>query len=266
MIRVGFLGDVVGKPGREMLKRYVKEMKTKFSLDFVVANCENASGGFGLSAKNAVEIFEYGVDVITGGNHSFDKKDVLPLMQTLPILRPFNHYDNTDGKGVITLKNSDGKSLSVINMLGAMGLNLVKNPFLSIDEALNLCESKNILVDYHAEMTSEKMAFFWDNKERVSAVFGTHTHVGTDDLKISGNAVYVSDAGLVGAREGVIGMDAAASVAGFKTGIKHSFGVNEKYKKIFQMIVFECENGVSTDAFKIKIIDENEIITKAYND
>lgn len=264
MVRVGFIGDVVGSPGREILRDFVRIYREKFSIDFIVANCENASGGFGLGAKNAMEIFSYGIDVISGGNHSFDKKDIIPLMSELPIIRPFNHY-NAPGSGVMNL-GKDGKDLSVINLLGIMGANLARNIFLCFDEALGLCKSKNILVDLHAEMTSEKMAFLWENRGRVSAILGTHTHVGTDDLKISNGTIFVSDVGLSGAREGVIGMDGDISVAGFKSGLKQSFKVNKSYKKIFQMIVFDLEEGRCVRGFKLKLIDNKEIISEAYYD
>ncbi|QOQ88177.1 YmdB family metallophosphoesterase [Campylobacter corcagiensis] len=245
-----------------MLEQYVKVYKDKFQLDFVVANCENASGGFGLSSTNALEIFDYGVDGITGGNHSFDKKDIIPLMEKMPIIRPFNHYD-APGSGVLNLEKN-GENLSIINMLGIMGSNIAKNAFLVTNEALKLCKSKNILIDFHGQMTSEKMAYMWEFKGKVSAIFGTHTHVGTDDLKIELGTSYVSDAGLVGARQGVIGMDGDISVAGFKSGLKQSFKVNNTYKKIFQMIIVEVLDGKSSDVFKVKVIDDQEIITRGY--
>lgn len=261
-MRFGFIGDVVGRPGREMIKKYARVYKDKFGLDFIIANCENASGGFGLSATNALEIFDYGVDAITGGNHSFDKKDIIPLMENMPIIRPFNHYDAL-GSGVVNLYNNS-QSLSVINMLGIMGANIAKNAFLTTDEALEKCKSENILIDFHAEMTSEKMAYMWEFRGRVSAILGTHTHVGTDDLKIDLGTAYVSDAGLVGAREGAIGMDGDISVAGFKSGLKQAFRVNTSYKKVFQMIVVEVLDGKAVDIFKVKVLDEKEFITKGY--
>lgn len=264
-MRVGFIGDVVGRPGRAMLKEYVKLYKEKYNIDFVVANCENASGGFGLGAKNAMEIFDYGVDVITGGNHSFDKRDIIPLMNEFLILRPYNYYTKTPGVGVITIEKNE-LSLSVINLIGAMGLNLANNIFHCTDAAISECKSKNILVDLHSEMTSEKMAYFWEFKEKLTAVFGTHTHVGTDDLKIMEGCAYVSDVGLCGARDGVIGMDASASIEAFKTGLKKSFIVNEQYRRIFQMIVFDCYEGTTTTAFKVKVIDDKEFILEAYYD
>lgn len=263
-MKIGFIGDVVGSPGRDELKKNVKFYKEKFGLDFIVANCENASGGFGLSAKNSGEILESGIDAITGGNHSFDKKDIIPLMDELPIIRPYNLYE-APGRGVLNLKKDD-KSLSIINMQGIIGLNIAKNAFYEIDEAIKKCESKNILVDFHAEMTSEKMAFFWANKGKVSAILGTHTHVGTDDLHINDGTIFTCDVGLTGAREGVIGMDAQASINGFITGRKQAFNVNKTYKTIFQMVVCEILEGKAVSGFKIRLIDDKEYINEAYND
>lgn len=260
-MRVGFIGDVVGRPGRGELEKNVKKYKDKFELDFVVANCENASGGFGLSPKNALEIFSYGIDCITGGNHSFDKKDILELMDTYNIIRPFNLYD-AKGKGVCNLKKDD-KNLSVINLLGIIGQNIAKSIFYSVEDAKKECLSKNILIDLHAEMTSEKMAFFWDQKGKVSAILGTHTHIGTDDLAISKGSAFVADVGLTGSREGAIGMNGDISVAFFKSGIKRANHVELSYKTIFQMIILDLVDGKCEDAFKLRVIDENEFIQRA---
>lgn len=263
-MRVGFIGDIVGSPGRVEIAKFAKFYKEKFELDFLVANAENASGGFGLSAKNAVEILGCGIDCITGGNHSFDKKEIIDLMPDLPIIRPYNLY-NAPGKGIINL-HKNGQSLSVVNLLGIMGLNIAKNAFLCVDEILQNCESENILIDFHAEMTSEKMAFLWHNRGKFSAIFGTHTHVGTDDLKITNGTIFACDVGLTGSREGVIGMDGDVSVKGFESGLKQAFFVNKTYKTIFQMIVAEISQGRAVSGFKFRLIDGVEYFSEAYND
>ncbi|MGP1484593.1 MAG: TIGR00282 family metallophosphoesterase [Campylobacter sp.] len=263
-MRVGFIGDIVGRVGRKVVINNLKTLKREFNIDFVVANGENASGGFGLSAKNALDLFECGIDAITGGNHSFDKKDIVALMDEFAIIRPYNHFPGTPGRGVVNLLKDD-MSLSVINLMGHYGLPHTNNAFLEVENALKECESKNILIDFHAEATSEKNAFFWHLAGRVSAVFGTHTHVGTDDLQICKNTAYVSDVGLSGAFDGVIGMDKQAPIKSFLTGLKHSFNVNENARSIMQMIIFDCEDGICTDAFKIRLIqgDDEMRIQKA---
>lgn len=253
-MRVGFIGDVVGRVGRKIIAQNLMSIREKFGLDFVAANCENASGGFGLSAQNATELLSYGIDAITGGNHSFDKKEIVGLMNDLPIIRPYNHFEGVGGRGVINLKNGE-KSLSVINLMGHYAMPYVNNAFLEVERALKECESENILIDFHAEATSEKNAFFRYMNGRVGAILGTHTHVGTDDLQILNYTAYASDVGLTGAFDGVIGMDKEAPIKTFLTGIKHSFSINEKCRRIFQMIVFDIEEGKCTDAFKIRIID-----------
>ncbi|ASM39957.1 YmdB family metallophosphoesterase [Campylobacter sp. RM12327] len=254
-MRVGFIGDVIGRPGREILISNVKEVKKTYKLDFVVANCENASGGFGINSKNAIEILKSGVDVITGGNHSFDQKDIVGLMDEMPILRPYNHYDGISGKGIINLKK-DNKNLCVINLMGNYGLNITNNAFFSAKEAIAKSESKNILIDFHAEVTSEKRAMMCYLNGEVSAIFGTHTHIGTDDLQIYNGTAYVTDVGLSGNYFDIIGFEASSPIKSFLTGLKHSFSVDKNAKRAFQMVVFETDNnGKAVDAFKIRLID-----------
>lgn len=254
-MRVGFIGDVIGRPGREILISNVKEVKKTYKLDFVVANCENASGGFGINSKNAIEILKSGVDVITGGNHSFDQKDIVGLMDEMPILRPYNHYDSVSGKGIINLKK-DNKNLCVINLMGNYGLNITNNAFLSAKEAIAKSESKNILIDFHAEATSEKRAMMCYLNGEVSAIFGTHTHVGTDDLQIYNGTAYVTDVGLSGNYFDIIGFEASSPIKSFLTGLKHSFSVDKNSKRAFQMVFFQTDdNGKAVDAFKVRLID-----------
>lgn len=263
--RIAFVGDVVGRLGRQELEKHVQAYKEKYEIDFFIANCENASGGFGLSPKNALEIFSYGIDAITGGNHSFDKKDIASLMDDFPILRPYNFYSNNAGKGIINLKKGK-KSLTLINLIGQMGLCLTNNAFLEVTKALEEAESENILIDFHAEMTSEKAAMFAYLKGKVSALLGSHTHVGSDDLHISQGSLFLTDIGLTGSREGVIGMNEVESLAGFLTGRKQNFKVNNKHKAIFQVVIFDLVQGKTVQAFKIKEFDGRIIKTEAYHD
>lgn len=254
-MKVGFIGDVVGRPGREILVANIAEFKKKYKLDFVVANCENASGGFGINSKNAMEILQSGVDVITGGNHSFDQKDIINLMDQMPILRPYNHYSSVSGKGIINLSKNE-KKLCVINLIGNYGFNLTNNAFLSVKEAILNSESKNILIDFHAETTSEKRALMCYLNGKVSAIFGTHTHIGTDDLQIYNGTAYVTDVGLSGNYFDVIGFEKTSPIKSFTTGLKHSFSVDKNAKRAFQMIVFDIDkNGNTVDAFKLRLID-----------
>ena len=258
------IGDIVGRPGREIIKANLKRLKDEHRLDFVIANSENASHGFGLSVQHANELFGYGIDLMSGGNHSFDKKEIFSIIDKMPILRPINYPNGVAGEGLKYLQK-DGYKLAVINLMGHFGMPMCENPFntiLKIVEELEPCDG--IFIDFHAEATSEKNALFAMLKGRVSAIVGTHTHVGTDDFIVDKGSAYLSDIGLTGCRDAVIGMDSHAPIKRFTTGLMSSFDVPNKCKKILQMAVFEFEAMRTIEAYKIKLYDNEEFITKAY--
>jgi len=154
-MKIAFIGDIVGKPGREMVKKYLKDLKKEYSIDLVIANAENASHGFGLSIKNANELLSYGIDFMTGGNHIWDKKDIIPFLDTLPIVRPLNYPKGVPGIGVKIIKLNN-EELAIINLMGHFTMPMVGNPFLSIKEEISRLQSigiKNIFIDFHAEAT-----------------------------------------------------------------------------------------------------------------
>jgi len=263
-VRIVFIGDIVGKPGRDMIKEHLKKIKEDRGIDFVIANGENASHGFGLSAKNADELLSYGVDCITGGNHIWDKKDIIPLLDSLPIVRPLNYPKGTPGKGVkvFEIKN---KKIAVINLMGHFTMPFVDNVFLRAKEEIRKIKEEgieNIFIDFHAEATSEKRAMFLLFKNEVSVICGTHTHIGTDDLMIDGGTFYVSDVGLSGCRDGIIGMDEKAPIKRFLTGLPASFDISKRCKKILQLIIVELKNGKCKDGYKLKIYDDRDNIDK----
>lgn len=267
-MKIGFIGDIVGKPGRVMLESNLRKIRQTYGLDVVVANGENATHGFGLSAQNAQELFKYGVDMITGGNHSWDKKEIIPLLASLPILRPLNYPDGVAGRGVGFL-HVKGEKIAILNVMGHFSMPMVENPFITIKkavEALNEEGVKTILIDFHAEATSEKRAMHMMLKGKVSAIMGTHTHVGTDDLIIEEGTCYVSDVGLSGCRDNVIGMDKDAPLKRFLTGLPASLEIPKKCKKILQMVICEIEDGKCIDAFKLRVYDDKEefFIQKAF--
>ena len=267
-MRIGFIGDIVGKPGRIMIKEKLPFLKKKFGLDFIIANAENASHGFGLSKKNADELFGYGIDVMTGGNHIWDKKDIIPLLNDIPLLRPANYPDMTPGRGVEVFDVANEK-LAVISLMGYFTMPMVNNPFLKIQEIVKDLKEKNvknIFIDFHAEATSEKRALFCMLRGEVSAICGTHTHIGTDDMVIESGLFYVSDVGLSGCRDGVIGMDAKEPLQRFTIGYSSSFDIPKSCKKIFQMVILDIVEGKCLEAKKIKIYDDRDemIITKAF--
>ena len=267
-MRVGFIGDVVGRPGRSMIKENLQRLKEKYNIDVIVANTENASHGFGLSIKNANELFNCGIDMMSGGNHTWDKKEILSALTSMNILRPYNYPEGVPGKGIGYI-NKNGYKLAVINLMGYYTMPMCDNPFLSIQKALDeLEECDGVFIDFHAEATSEKRALFSLLKGKVSAIVGTHTHVSTDDLLIDNGTMYLTDIGMTGCRDNVIGMDEKAPLKRFLTGLPASFDVPNKCKKILQMVVFDLQNLTCKDAFKIKLYDGNneEIITKAWHE
>ena len=258
-----FIGDIVGRPGREMIAKYLPKIKKKYNIDLVIANYENASHGFGLSKRNAEELFSYGIDIMTGGNHSWDKKEIFELFDSYPLIRPINYPEKSPGKGYIKLKVRN-KEVAIINVLGNYTMPMSDNPFVKMDEIVDKLKKENIthiIVDIHAEATGEKQAMMHLLKERVSAIFGTHTHVGTDDLIINNGCCFVTDVGLSGCIDQVIGMDKDIIIKKFITGISSHFDIPKKCKKILQMIIFQLDkNGKSIKAQKIKIYDNGEII------
>ncbi|RRS30852.1 MAG: metallophosphoesterase [Epsilonproteobacteria bacterium (ex Lamellibrachia satsuma)] len=269
-MKIGFIGDIVGKPGRLMLKHHLERLKQEHFIDFMIANYENASHGFGLTEKNCVELLGYGIDMMTGGNHSFDKKEILKLFDKHPLVRPINYPQETVGEGLFQTTIL-GHETAVINLMGHYTMPMVDNPFTMIMDVVKKLRSqciKHIIIDMHAEASSEKQALLYMLKEKVSAILGTHTHVATDDLQIVDGCCYVTDIGMTGCRDGVIGMDPEVPVKRFLTGLGGHFDVADECKRILQMVVFELdENGRCLDAEKIKIYDDNpKIVTQAWKE
>ena len=253
-----------------MIKRHLKRLQQEHYIDFTVANYENASHGFGLTEKNCKELLGYGIDMMTGGNHSFDKKEILQLFETYPLIRPLNYPKESPGRGVFRTTLL-GQELAIINLMGHYTMPMVDNPFTMIAtqiESLRKEGIKHIVIDMHAEATSEKQALFQMLKGEVSAILGTHTHTGTDDLQVKEGCCYVTDVGLTGCRDSVIGMSSEVPIKRFLTGIGAHFDIPEKCQTILQMIVFELDDeGQCLGAEKIKIYDDKpKIATKAWID
>jgi metallophosphoesterase (TIGR00282 family) len=252
-----------------MLKQHIAAIKKVYEVDVVIVNYENASHGFGMSAKNAKELFKLPIDVMTGGNHTWDKKDIIPLMDEMPILRPINYPKATPGKGMEILEVAE-HSLAIINLMGYFTMPMVDNPFtkiVEVVEALEEREVKHIFIDFHAEATSEKRALLALLKGRVSAICGSHTHVGTDDLTIDEGTCYVTDVGMTGCRDNSLGMDVKEVLDRFLTGISARFDVPNHCKKILQSIIFDLDDGGRCiKAFKVKAYDDMQafIAQEAY--
>ena len=267
-MKIGFIGDIVGKPGRSGIKRHLKRLKQEYALDLVIANYENASHGFGLTEKNCKELLNYGIDVMSGGNHSFDKKEIVGMFEKYPLIRPLNYPKATPGKGIYTTNVNDTK-VAIINLMGHYTMPLVDNPFtMIVDSVASLKEQgyKHIIIDMHAEASAEKNALLHIVGEDVSAILGTHTHIATDDLQLYNGCCYVTDVGLSGCIDGIIGMKKEIPIARFLQGISNHHDIDDRCKQIFQMIVFELDDeGRAIDAKRIKSIDNQAyIVTDAF--
>jgi 2',3'-cyclic-nucleotide 2'-phosphodiesterase len=219
-MRLLFIGDVVGKPGREGLASAMPELRAERMPDLVVANGENAAGGVGITADTAKAIFEAGVDVITLGNHTYRHREVYPYLDSeRRIIRPANFPAANPGRGH-TIVEASGMRVAVINLSGQMHLQVERNPFPAIDELLESLAgaADAFVVDFHAELTSEKVAMGWHLDGRVAAVLGTHTHVPTADARVlPGGTAHIADVGMTGSRAGVIGVRREQALRAFKT-------------------------------------------------
>jgi len=261
-MKIAFIGDIVGSPGRTMLKEYLPTLKEEHNIDFVIANYENASHGFGVTTKNANELLSYGIDVMTGGNHSWDKKEVSALFDTHEILRPHNYPPEVEGTGC-KVYDVDGDKLAVLNLMGHYAMPMCENGFRvaqSTVEELHKEGVKNIFIDFHAEASSEKRGMMMLLQGKVSGIIGTHTHVSSDDFQIAQGTAYLSDIGLTGCRDNVIGMDAKTPLKQFLTGMKGHFDVPKKCKKILQMAVMDIKDGKCSSAYKLKVFDNSNVI------
>lgn len=256
------IGDIVGKIGRQQVGYYLRQAREDYSLDFIMANGENASHGFGLSVACMQELQEMGIDVFTGGNHIWDKKDILPFLalENSNVLRPHNYPQGVIGSGIYR-GNIKNESFAILNLMGHFGMPQCDNAFLCAKKTIESLHQEgiiNIVLDFHAEATSEKRAMFMMLKGQVSVICGTHTHVGTDDLEIFKGTFGVSDIGMCGARESVIGMEEKESIERFLTGLPNRLSVPERngIPSIFQMIVCEIIRGKCIEGFKLKAIDK----------
>jgi len=220
-IGVLFVGDIVGRPGRNALRRFLPRLRAKYRPAFVLANGENAAGGTGITAEVGKDLFAE-VDALTGGNHIWDKKEALPYLEReTRLLRPANYPPGNPGRGAAVIADADGRKLGVLSLQGRVFMEPIDCPFRVADaEIARLAEeTKAIVVDFHAEATSEKAALGWHLDGRVSAVLGTHTHVPTADERVlPGGTAYISDVGMAGARNSVIGIKREQSVERFLTG------------------------------------------------
>jgi metallophosphoesterase (TIGR00282 family) len=258
-MRVLFIGDVVGQPGRRALNALLPTLRRNLLLDVIVANGENAAAGRGLTIKTAQEMFRAGVDIISSGNHIWDQREfVEELDSEKPILRPANYPPGSPGRGIV-----HSKGLTVLNLQGRTFMANIDCPFRTADGLLSGPVERPIIVDIHAEATSEKQALGWYLDGRVSAVLGTHTHVPTADARIlpEGTA-YISDAGFTGARDSVLGFEVSASQRLFLTGLPTRLPVADNCDTVVLNSVLVDIDDKTNRATNIERVDREHTFAK----
>jgi 2',3'-cyclic-nucleotide 2'-phosphodiesterase len=222
-----FIGDIVGRPGRELIRKGLRTLIEHHGVDLTIANAENSAAGFGVTKDIGDALLDWGVDVMTSGNHIWDKKEVLPYIASEPrLLRPANYPAGVPGRGSYLAQTGDGRSVGVVNVMGRVFMVPLDDPFavvLSEIEALRH-KTRVIIVDFHAEATSEKIAMGWHLDGKATLVVGTHTHVQTADERILPNGTaYMTDAGMTGPHDGIIGMEREPSLARFLNSMPTKF-------------------------------------------
>lgn len=253
-----FIGDIVGKIGRNATKTLLPAVVSKYKIDLVIANGENAAGGFGITDKIVSEIFSYGVHIITTGNHVWDKKEFIPqISKEDRVLRPLNYPPGVPGYGSLLYTLHNGTKVAVINLSGRVFMSNIDCPFRTGKKEVERLSSdtKIIIIDFHAEATSEKIAFGYYMDGKVTAVVGTHTHVQTADEKIlpEGTA-YITDVGMTGPYESVIGIEKEQIIQRFLTNMPMRFEI-AKGEGIFSALVVEIdkETGKSTAVQRLQL-------------
>ena len=257
-MKIIFIGDIVGKQGRLAVRALLPNLVSRYKIDIVIANGENAAGGFGITESTSTELFSYGIDVITTGNHVWDKKEALPyLAKEHRVLRPLNYPPGVPGSGFLVFSPKKKPPVAVLNVSGRVFMNLLDCPFRAAKAALeDIGESaKVIIIDFHAEATSEKIAFGYYVDGKASAVIGTHTHVQTADEKIlPGGTAYITDVGMTGPASGVIGIEKNQIIERFLTHMPRKFDVADG-KSILSAVVIEAdeESGRATGIQRLQL-------------
>jgi 2',3'-cyclic-nucleotide 2'-phosphodiesterase len=222
-----FIGDIVGRPGRDLVDKGLRGLVEHFDVDLTIANAENAAAGFGITRDIGATLLEWGVDVMTSGNHIWDKKEALEYIATEPrLLRPANYPAGVPGRGSYVAQTRDGRSVGVINVMGRVFMTPLDDPFAVVLREIEAIRHRTrvIFVDMHAEATSEKIAMGWHLDGKVTAVVGTHTHVQTADERVLPNGTaYMTDVGMTGPHDSIIGMEKEPSLARFLNGMPSKF-------------------------------------------
>jgi metallophosphoesterase (TIGR00282 family) len=257
-LKILFIADIIGRPGRWATSQLLPDLRRSLDIDFVVGNVENAAGGFGLTREIAQKIFTYGVDCLTSGNHIWDRKDIYPyLNEESRLLRPANYPPDVPGKGSGVFETKKFEKVGVINIQGRVFIKEIDCPFRrSLEEIEKLKkDTKIVVVDMHAEATSEKIALGWYLDGKVSAIVGTHTHVQTaDEIILPHGTAYITDAGMTGPHDSVIGIRKDDALARFLTQIPHRFRLGiDDVKFCAVLIDIDSDTGRAKKIERLKI-------------
>ncbi len=254
-----FIGDIVGKPGRHAAAGLLPALQEKYGITYTIANGENAAGGYGITPDIARALLNMGVDLITTGNHVWEHKDIIPYMSgSDTVLRPLNISPLAPGAGVAVLRKTGEQPLAVINLIGRVFMAPAECPFHTALQALAALQQDHpdvvhILVDFHAEATSEKQALGWFLDGRITALFGTHTHVQTSDESIlQQGTAYMTDAGMTGVIDGILGMDREQIIQRFTTSVQKHADVAKGKEELQGVVVRTDDAGKAVSVLRIK--------------
>jgi metallophosphoesterase (TIGR00282 family) len=247
-VRVLFIGDVVGRPGRAGLAAAMPQLRERHSPDLVIANGENSAGGIGITEGTARELFDIGVDVITTGNHVYRHRDAYEFLDRAErVIRPANYMAGNPGRGW-TVVPAQERRVAVINLSGSVQLDVARSPFPEVDALLHRLEDEAdaVVVDFHAEVTSEKIAMGWHLDGRVAACLGTHTHVPTADARVlPGGTAFITDVGMTGSRAGVIGVRREQALEAFRTQMPVKFETADEDVWVNAVVVTIRDDGLA---------------------
>ena len=264
-----FIGDIVARTGRELARRGVKTLARTYDIDVVIANGENAAAGAGLTREITDELLRTGIDVLTSGNHIWDKREVMEFIDAQPrLIRPANYPPGAPGLGSTIWQTEAGVTVGIVNVMGRVFLATIDDPFRVVTEQIARVREQGatvIVVDFHAETTSEKIAMGWFLDGKVTAVIGTHTHVQTADERVlPGGTAYLTDVGMTGPHDGVIGMERTSVIARFTTGLPSRFEPASGDPRLHAVIITaDHQTGRATAIERLSVSDEDLDTMKA---
>jgi metallophosphoesterase (TIGR00282 family) len=260
-MRILFIGDIVGRPGRDLVRRGLAALVEYHGIDFVIANAENAAAGFGITREIGEQLLDLGIDVMTSGNHIWDKKEALDYIGVEPrLLRPANYPAGVPGRGSYLARARTGASVGVVNAMGRVFMVNIDDPFSIVPREVDELKKRAriVFVDFHAEATSEKIAMGWHLDGKVTAVVGTHTHVQTaDDRILPRGTAYLTDVGMTGPHDSIIGVEIEAALGRFLTALPARFETATANPRLNAVIVDADETtGLATDIERLSYSSE----------